>query len=83
MGFIVGERQRQHAPGFGHLPRSGQGVAEVAGTPALLGRFPRHPLAVTALFAQVDNTMVTWQTWHVYPQSGEIVETRSELNCAP
>lgn len=56
--------------------------AEVAGTPVLLGRFPRHPLAVTALFAQIGDAVVTWQTWHVYPQSGEIVETRSELDCA-
>lgn len=55
-------------------------AADAAGTPALLGRFPRHPLAVTALVAQLSPTRVRWQTWHVYPQSGEIVTTRSELD---
>lgn len=57
-------------------------AADDAGAPALLGRFPRHPLAVTALFAQLSQTHVRWQTWHVYPQSGEIVATRSELDVA-
>ncbi|GAB17559.1 hypothetical protein GOEFS_035_00910 [Gordonia effusa NBRC 100432] len=57
-------------------------IADAAGDPVLIAQFPRYPLAVTAVFAQFDDDVLTWQSWHVYPQSGEIVRTRSQLDCA-
>ena len=49
---------------------------------ALVGTFPGSPLAVTAL--QVDPAVDTgvpagWWSWHAYPQTGELVVTRSML----
>ncbi len=58
-------------------------AATLAGEPALCGRFPKHPLAVTAVFAQLNSDLLTWETWHTYPQHGEAVVTKSELRCAP
>ncbi len=53
---------------------------------ALVGTFPGSPLAVTALQvdAAVDPGVDTgapagWWTWHAYPQTGELVVTRSML----
>lgn len=56
-------------------------AAVLAGLPdtSLVGRFPGEPLALTALAADADDTGLRWQTWHVYPQTTEIVETRSEV----
>jgi hypothetical protein len=45
---------------------------------ALTGTFPGSPHAVTALLADLDDT-VGWRTWHAYPQTLEIVMTRSRL----
>ena len=48
---------------------------------ALIARFPGDPLAVTAL-ELVDpgrSAVVRWRSWHAYPQSGELVVTRSEV----
>lgn len=42
---------------------------------ALLGAFPGSPLAVTALLVDAGGT--GWRTWHAYPQTGELVETRT------
>jgi len=42
---------------------------------ALVGTFPGSPLAVTAVL--VDSLATGWRTWHAYPQTGELVETRS------
>lgn len=53
-----------------------------AGLPAVAGAFPGDPLAVTAILGEVLDSSITWQTWHTYPQTGEIVITRSELPCA-
>lgn len=44
-------------------------------TRALLGVFPGSPLAVTALL--VGDRGLWWRTWHAYPQTGELVETRT------
>ena len=53
---------------------------------ALVGTFPGSPLAVTAMV--VDPTVdpavdpavpVGWWSWHAYPQTGELVTTRSVL----
>jgi hypothetical protein len=47
---------------------------------ALVGRFAGERHALTALAASVAGpTAVAWRTWHVYPQTNEIVETRSEV----
>ncbi|MFC0527545.1 DUF2617 family protein [Phytohabitans kaempferiae] len=49
---------------------------ELADDPrALVGVFPGDPDAVTALRA-VDGG---WRTWHAYPQTGELVTTRTWL----
>lgn len=53
---------------------------ELADDPcALVGHYPGDPDAVTAI--QVGHTPdgLMWQTWHSYPQTGQIVATTSEL----
>ncbi|WP_132991945.1 DUF2617 family protein [Gordonia zhaorongruii] len=52
---------------------------QTQGTPALIGRFPGSPLAVTAVVAAPGEGGVTWRTWHTYPQTGEVVSTRSAM----
>lgn len=47
---------------------------------ALVGTFPGSPLAVTAVL--VDPRATGWRSWHAYPQTGELVETRSALGTA-
>lgn len=70
-----------------HLSRA-DFVAEVDGlvaclagrTDALVGSYPGDVRAVTALAAgAVSTTTVTWRTWHAYPQTGELVTTRTRL----
>ncbi|ONK14491.1 DUF2617 family protein [Streptomyces sp. MP131-18] len=46
---------------------------------ALCGVFPGSPDAVTALAAERAADVITWRTWHAYPQAGQIVETRTRL----
>jgi hypothetical protein len=46
---------------------------------ALVGEFPGSPLAVTALSARAHGDGAAWQTWHAYPQAGELVWTSSEV----
>jgi hypothetical protein len=48
---------------------------------ALVGVFPGSPDAITALLADPvpDRRAVRWQTWHVYPRTGEIAHTHSEV----
>lgn len=47
----------------------------------LIGSYPGQPLAVTAVRARLDASLpiLRWETWHTYPQSGEIVYTTSTL----
>jgi hypothetical protein len=57
----------------------------LAGDPyALVGVFPGDPDAVTALRADVpaapDRARIGWRTWHAYPQTGELVITRTEVD---
>lgn len=59
-------------------------VAAVAADPqGLVGEFPGRPGAFTALrAAAVDEPGVTgvrWETWHAYPQTGELVRTTGEV----
>jgi hypothetical protein len=52
-------------------------VSECAADPhSLVAEFPGSPLAVTALSARFSGA-VSWQTWHAYPQAGELVWTSS------
>lgn len=47
---------------------------------ALVGHFPGQPGAVTALaIERSDEGAVGWSTWHGYPQTGELVRTRTVL----
>jgi len=48
---------------------------------ALTGTFPGSPYAVTALAVDGDPVAGTlgWRTWHAYPQTREIVVTRTLL----
>ncbi|MFX0593148.1 DUF2617 family protein [Melissospora conviva] len=70
------------------LDRAGLGarIAELRSTLdddpyALVGVFPGDPDAVTALrLAPVDDGAVRWQTWHAYPQTGELVTTSTTVN---
>jgi len=47
---------------------------------ALVGEFPGSPLAVTALSARAHGTGAAWQTWHAYPQAGELVWTSTVVS---
>ncbi|ACY20026.1 hypothetical protein Gbro_0704 [Gordonia bronchialis DSM 43247] len=49
------------------------------GLPALLGRFPGEPHAVTAIISDADAETISWHTWHTYPQAGEVVVTTSVI----
>jgi hypothetical protein len=54
--------------------------ARLSGDPyALVGVFPGSPEAVTALHAEVARGRTGWHTWHAYPQTGELVVTRTEV----
>jgi hypothetical protein len=56
-------------------------IAACAADPlALVAEFPGSPLAVTALAAGVSGDGVAWQTWHAYPQVGELVWTSSVVS---
>lgn len=46
---------------------------------ALGGEFPGSPDALTGLLARRSGPVISWQTWHVYPQAGQIVETETRL----
>jgi len=52
----------------------------LAGDPqALIGVFPGDRDAVTALRARSAAGSTRWRTWHAYPQTGELVVTRTEV----
>lgn len=54
--------------------------AELAGDPhAVVAAFPGLPGAVTALAARPEGAGVAWTTHHLYPQTGELVTSRSRL----
>lgn len=45
-------------------------------TDAIVAHFPGDPHAVTALALEgAGDGEITWNTWHTYPQTGEIVAT--------
>lgn len=45
---------------------------------AIVAEFPGLPHAVTALAARTDG--LGWETWHCYPQTGELVRTSTVLD---
>ncbi|ASW53029.1 DUF2617 family protein [Plantactinospora sp. KBS50] len=51
---------------------------------ALLGVFPGDPCAVTALRLEpeCDGHTLRWETWHSYPQTGELVHTETAVTLA-
>lgn len=50
---------------------------------ALVAAFPGSPLAVTALVVRpLPPGGAVWRTWHAYPQTGELVTTRTEARPA-
>lgn len=46
---------------------------------ALVAVFPGSPHAATILAADMLGRSVGWCTWHAYPQTGELVETHTEV----
>ncbi len=51
-----------------------------AGAPdALVGVFPGSPHALTVLTGRDVPGGWAWSSWHVYPEAGEVVRTRSRL----
>lgn len=51
-----------------------------AGAPdALVGVFPGSPHALTVLRGREVAHGWAWASWHVYPEAGEVVRTRSRL----
>jgi len=49
-----------------------------ATAPTVVASFPAAPDALTAL-AAVTGRGVGWRTWHVYPNSGQVVSTSTEV----
>lgn len=43
----------------------------------LVGVFPGHDEAVTALLVEPGDGRVAWRTWHAYPQTRHLVATRT------
>lgn len=43
----------------------------------LVGVFPGHDEAVTALLVEPGGGRVAWRTWHAYPQTRHLVATRT------
>jgi hypothetical protein len=54
-----------------------------AGRPAVVGHFPGRPLAMTAVLATADDDVISWDTWHTYPQTAEVVLTSTVIRRHP
>lgn len=55
-------------------------AADLAADPrAVVAAFPGLPGALTALAARADGDGVAWTTFHLYPQTGEVVTSHSRL----
>jgi uncharacterized protein DUF2617 len=50
---------------------------------ALVGRYPGNPDAITAMAVTPLPGAITWWSWHLYPQTGELVTTRTRLSRTP
>lgn len=47
---------------------------------AIVAGFPGTPYAVTAMALDEDRRTLGWQTWHAYPQTGELIHTSTRLH---
>lgn len=48
----------------------------------IVAAFPGPPGAATGLRARVSPDEVAWDTWHLYPERGEVVRTRTAVDVA-
>lgn len=48
----------------------------------IVAAFPGSPGAATGLRARVGTDEVAWDTWHLYPERGEVVRTRTTVALA-
>ncbi|ABK02757.1 conserved hypothetical protein [Arthrobacter sp. FB24] len=66
----------------GHLATEVAALTEDIGRHphGLLVAFQGDPLALTGMTAEVTEGSASWTTWHVYPQTLQIVTTHSTLN---
>lgn len=48
----------------------------------IVAAFPGSPGAATGLRARVGPDGVAWDTWHLYPERGEVVRTRTTVALA-
>ena len=63
------------------LPAAVAAIARhVAAHDGLSVTFPGDPHALTALSATAHGGRCAWATWHVYPQGGHVVATRSTFS---
>ena len=70
--------QRLEPTAYAAAARRAIGAA-AADPHGLVGVFPGPADAFTALRAALTTRGVTWDSWHGYPQTGEVVATRSAL----
>lgn len=50
---------------------------------ALLGLFPGSRTALTALHVVPHTGGIAWRTWHAYPNTGEMVRTKTVVTLTP
>jgi hypothetical protein len=50
---------------------------QATGPHSLIGHYPGHPNAFTAIIATDLGHRARWDTWHAYPQTGDVVVTSS------
>jgi hypothetical protein len=70
-----------------HTARSLSALADevslrASGPHALIGRYPGSPDAFTAIIAADLGDRARWDTWHAYPQTGDVVITSSVFRVA-
>lgn len=84
-GAVDGARYRFSSATTAYAPPQLARVArdlrrQAAGAPdALVGVFPGSPHALTVLRGREVPRGWAWSSWHVYPEAGEVVRTRSRL----
>jgi hypothetical protein len=85
-GAVDGGRYRFTSATTAYAPAQLARVARdlrrrAAGAPdALVGVFPGSPHALTVLTGREVPRGWAWSSWHVYPEAGEVVRTRSRLS---
>jgi hypothetical protein len=69
---------RLDAPGLGDLARRLRREA-LDGRDVIAGVFPGDDDALTVLAGAVEPAAARWDTWHLYPNTGEAVRTTTEV----